>query len=119
MSDSYLIHNQQKNLLLWALMMRRNLLRIAPVCPTLPTSLTLRQVKNSSTTLSNTNIGHHSKWCQHVWKLRQHAILHDKSCATGASASKSSASVTLTQRRISTLYNEMPVDKTSKIDKIV
>ena len=80
MLNFYPIHNQQRNLQMWASRMRRNLLRIVPVSAIPPTNSTLKRQKNLLDTLSSTNTGHHSKWYQSASKSLQHGISLDKSC---------------------------------------
>ena len=111
--------NQLQNLQNWALKTHKNSSPIVPVLAIPQISLTPKLQKNSSDTLLNTNTGHHWKWSQPVLKLLPQETLLGRSYATAASASKSSANVTLIQRRISALYGEQLDSKTPETDKTV
>ena len=92
MLNFYHTVNPPQNSQAWASMMRRNSLRIAPVCPIPQTNSIQKQPKNSFDTLSSTSTGAHSKWSQPVLKSPQQETLPDRFYVTEVSAFKSSPS---------------------------
>ena len=117
MLNFYPIHNQQRNLQMWASQMRRNSLRIAPVSAIPPINLTLKHQKNLSDTSSNTNTGHHSKWYQPVLKSPQHEISLDKFSDIDLLAFKNFLNDTQILLKIYHSLLEKPESKILKIDK--
>ena len=82
MLHCYPIVNQLKNLEILAARMHKDSLRIAPVCPILPTSLMSKHQKNSHDAWSNMLAKVHSTWSQLSERSQQHGILLDKFCNT-------------------------------------
>ena len=118
MFDYSVTPNLHRNLHTWASKMRRNSLRIAPVCPIQAINLTPKHRQNSSDTSSNTSTGHHLKWSAPASKSQLPETSQDRSLDTEASASRSSANAMLTQLKILASLQEKLDCKTQPIDRI-